>query len=172
MATVIGVERTLISLLLARGEKRSSTNRNKGLYLLHSGAYVCASRTDPGRGGKLLRHPLPYLAAHFDSGDWQAYYALHLLLILLGAGLPWPPRKRHLIFSPPSSLSMRPSVVENEFKLICMTDKHILYLFNRRSYAMDLEPVKEWVQREREGWGEVGGGTLRMMSVHVSCLQT
>lgn len=54
------------------------------------------------------------------------------------ARLPWSPSKRHLIFSPPSSLSMGPSVVENEFSLICMTDKHILYLSHRRSYAMDL----------------------------------
>lgn len=33
---------------------------------------------------------------------------------------------------------MGPSVVENEFSLICMTDKHILYLSHRRSYATDL----------------------------------
>lgn len=68
------------------------------------------------------------------------------------ARLPWSLRERHLIFSPPSSLSMGPSVVENEFSLICMTDKHILYLSHRRSYAMDLGT------RERE---ESGGEMMR-----------
>lgn len=77
------------------------------------------------------------LAQDIDSQDWQPYYTPRLLLILLWARLPWPPCKRHLIFSPPSSLSMRPSVVQNEFSLICMTDKRILYLFNRRSYARE-----------------------------------
>lgn len=34
--------------------------------------------------------------------------------------------------------------MENEFSLICMTDKQIFfYLFNRRSYAGDLELVKK-----------------------------
>jgi len=37
--------------------------------------------------------------------------------------------------------------VQNEFSLICMTDKRILYLFNRRSYATGLEAAKE---RDRE----------------------
>lgn len=65
------------------------------------------------------------------------------------ARLPWPPSERHLIFSPPSSLSMGPSVVENEFSLICMTDKHILYLSRRRSHAMDLGTRER--ERECEG---------------------
>lgn len=62
--------------------------------------------------------------------------------------MPWSPSERHLIFSPPSSLSMGPSVVENEFSLICMTDKHILYLSHRRSYDMDLGTREG--ERERE----------------------
>lgn len=34
--------------------------------------------------------------------------------------------------------------MENEFSLICMTDKQIFfYLFNRRSYAGDLELVEK-----------------------------
>ncbi len=44
---------------------------------------------------------------------------------------------------------MGPSVVENEFSLICMTDKHILYLSHRRSYAMDLGTR----EREKESEG-------------------
>lgn len=67
------------------------------------------------------------------------------------ARLPWSPSKRHLIFSPPSSLSMGPSVVENEFSLICMTDKHILYLSHRRSYAMDLGT---WERKSVRGWND------------------
>lgn len=89
--------------------------------------------------GKFRRSSPVRFSPDFDSQDWQPYYAPCLLLILLWAPLPWPPRERHLIFSPPSSLSMRPSVVQNEFSLICMTDKRILYLFNRRSYATGLE---------------------------------
>ena len=45
---------------------------------------------------------------------------------------------------------MGPSVVENEFSLICMTDKHILYLFNRRSYGMVLEAAEGRRERDRE----------------------
>lgn len=67
------------------------------------------------------------------------------------ARLPWSPSERHLIFSPPSSLSMGPSVVENEFSLICMTDKHILYLSHRRSYAMDLGT---WERKRVRGWND------------------
>lgn len=66
--------------------------------------------------------------------------------------LPWPPSERHLIFSPPSSLSMGPSVVENEFSLICMTDKHILYLSHRRSYAMDLGTRTRETESEGVKW--------------------
>ncbi len=69
------------------------------------------------------------------------------------ARLPWSPSERHLIFSPPSSLSMGPSVVENEFSLICMTDKHILYLSHRRSYAMDLG-TKERERKRVRGWND------------------
>lgn len=69
------------------------------------------------------------------------------------ARLPWSPSERHLIFSPPSSLSMGPSVVENEFSLICMTDKHILYLSHRRSYAMDLGTwERKWVRGWNDAW--------------------
>lgn len=76
--------------------------------------------------------------------------------------MPWSPSKRHLIFSPPSSLSMGPSVVENEFSLICMTDKHILYLSHRRSYAMDLGTR----ERERERGGEMMRGLTSMNEVN------
>lgn len=54
---------------------------------------------------------------------------------------------------------MRPSVVENEFSLICMTDKQFFfYLFNRRSYAGDLELVKKKVKKKKKkpGRGWVG----------------
>lgn len=64
--------------------------------------------------------------------------------------MPWSQRERHLIFSPPSSLSMGPSVVENESSLICMTDKHILYPSQRRSYATDFRDYRER-ERKREG---------------------
>lgn len=43
--------------------------------------------------------------------------------------------------------------MENEFSLICMTDKQIFfYLFNRRSYAGDLELVekKKWRGGEKK----------------------
>lgn len=40
--------------------------------------------------------------------------------------------------------------MENEFSLICMTDKQIFfYLFNRRSYAGDLELVKK---KKKKKW--------------------
>lgn len=80
------------------------------------------------------------------------------------ARLPWSPSKRHLIFSPPSSLSMGPSVVENEFSLICMTDKHILYLSHRRSCAMDLGTRER--ERETEWGGEMMRGLTSMNEVN------
>lgn len=41
--------------------------------------------------------------------------------------------------------------MENEFSLICMTDKQIFfYLFNRRSYAGDLELVKKKKKKWRK----------------------
>lgn len=74
-----------------------------------------------------------------------------LLLILFCSWLPWPHSKRHSIFCVPS-LSMRPSVVENEFSLICMTDKRFFNLFNRRSYAGDLKLVKRCEKSLSGGW--------------------
>lgn len=41
--------------------------------------------------------------------------------------------------------------MENEFSLICMTDKQIFfYLFNRRSYAGDLELLKKKKVEEKK----------------------
>lgn len=55
---------------------------------------------------------------------------------------------------------MGPSVVENESSLICMTDKHILYPSQRRSYAMDLGTTERETERssdrEREPLSQSG----------------
>lgn len=90
---------------------------------------------------------------------WCTYYWYYAA----EARLPWSPSERHLIFSPPSSLSMGPSVVENEFSLICMTDKHILYLSHRRSYAMDLGTRERESKRVR---GEMMRGLTSMNEVN------
>lgn len=77
---------------------------------------------------------------------WNTYYWYYAA----EERLPWSQCERHLIFSPPSSLSMGPSVVENESSLICMTDKHILYPSQRRSYAMDLGTAERETERESD----------------------
>lgn len=72
--------------------------------------------------------------------------------------------------------------MENEFSLICMTDKQFFfYLFNRRSYAGDLELVKkkksgekpleaEWERGDVCGSKTDPSGPAASLALHLSLL--